>query len=294
MQISTKTEALPFADAFVPSVRYCITYVDDSRCKLTCHLGVKWLKWVMAKSKNDRGRRSDSSSCSLPIVIVTKAAFSGMSDSISIFVPILKEASCAVQKTVGNMQRSEVDSTESSTACANEDDSGESGIHTKLDGGVMTTAATLDRTSNHGSTMTEESAQLRKRSNSKLHQDHRTLSPFDVRLETSTASIISSTTLITALQGKAAYIRRSIKSATSSLRITTLMKTSFATAGPPYLWVVGVIMLLVCLLYVTIIPSSLPTTFDQSPLASHAVYLRDLDEGFLTKSMQPPYSGSKR
>ncbi|KAI8081629.1 uncharacterized protein BX664DRAFT_268258, partial [Halteromyces radiatus] len=82
VQISTKTEALPFADAFVPSVRYCITYVDDSQCKLSCHLGVKWLKWVMAK------------------LIVTKAALAGMSDSVGVFVPILKEAAATIQSTV--------------------------------------------------------------------------------------------------------------------------------------------------------------------------------------------------
>lgn len=251
----------------------------------------------MAKSKNSRREKEETIAGTHAfrlIVIITKAAFSGMSDSISIFVPILEEAACAVQKTVGNMQQLGIDdSAESRPACANNTDGGESGINTGLDGGVITTAATLDPTSNHGSsTMAEESPLL----GNKLHQDNHTigtnLSP-SVRPETPTRSIMSSFALVTTLQGQVAHIRRSIKTAASSHRIATLMKSTFTTAGPLYLWVVCVIMLLVSLLVATMIPSSF-STFDQSQVVSHAVYLRDLDEGFLAKSMQPPYSGSKR
>jgi hypothetical protein len=51
VQISTKTAALPYADAFIPSVRYCITWVSASECQLTCYLGVRWVKSVLVRGK---------------------------------------------------------------------------------------------------------------------------------------------------------------------------------------------------------------------------------------------------
>lgn len=51
VQISTKTAALPYADAFIPSVRYCITWINQSECQLTCYLGVKWVKSVLVRGK---------------------------------------------------------------------------------------------------------------------------------------------------------------------------------------------------------------------------------------------------
>lgn len=74
VQISTKTAALPYADAFIPSVRYCITWIDQSSCQLTCYLGVRWVKSVLVRA------------------IVTRAALKGMSDSVGVFVPILQSA----------------------------------------------------------------------------------------------------------------------------------------------------------------------------------------------------------
>ncbi|KAI7873220.1 uncharacterized protein EV154DRAFT_528530 [Mucor mucedo] len=69
---STKTAQLPYADAFVPYVKYCITWVSKSQSKLSCYTGVKFLKNILVKG------------------IVNKAAMKGMSENIAIFVPIVK------------------------------------------------------------------------------------------------------------------------------------------------------------------------------------------------------------
>ncbi|RCI05514.1 SNF1-interacting protein [Rhizopus stolonifer] len=82
VQISTKTAALPYADAFIPSVRYCITWVNKSECQLTCYLGVHWVKSVLVRA------------------IVTRAALKGMSDSVQVFMPILEEASEKIKAAV--------------------------------------------------------------------------------------------------------------------------------------------------------------------------------------------------
>ncbi|KAJ2964425.1 hypothetical protein NQZ79_g644 [Umbelopsis isabellina] len=69
---STKTAQLPYADAFLPCLRFCITWVGKNRCKLQCHIGVKWLKSIMVKS------------------MVNKAAIKGMSDTIAALLPLIK------------------------------------------------------------------------------------------------------------------------------------------------------------------------------------------------------------
>ncbi|KAL0086490.1 hypothetical protein J3Q64DRAFT_1639096 [Phycomyces blakesleeanus] len=73
VQISTKTAALPYADAFIPSVRYCITWVGPSKCKLACYMGVAWVKSVMLRS------------------VITRAALKAMGESVCLFVDILRE-----------------------------------------------------------------------------------------------------------------------------------------------------------------------------------------------------------
>ena len=70
---STKTAQLPYADAFVPYVKYCITWVTHDRCRLTCHTGVKFLKNILVKG------------------MVSKAASKGMAENISVFMPIVKQ-----------------------------------------------------------------------------------------------------------------------------------------------------------------------------------------------------------
>ncbi|KAG2234954.1 hypothetical protein INT48_005108 [Thamnidium elegans] len=79
VQISTKTAALPYADAFIPCVRYCITWVSKSECQLSVYLGVKWVKSVLVRA------------------IVTRAALKGMTDSIGLFVPIIKSVAESIK-----------------------------------------------------------------------------------------------------------------------------------------------------------------------------------------------------
>ncbi|KAI7900458.1 uncharacterized protein BX663DRAFT_517696 [Cokeromyces recurvatus] len=77
---STKSAQLPYADAFVPYVKYCITWVSDDRSKLSCYTGVKFIKNVLVKG------------------IISKAAMKGMNETMSIFMPIIKnEASKQTQ-----------------------------------------------------------------------------------------------------------------------------------------------------------------------------------------------------
>ncbi|KAI9265211.1 hypothetical protein BDA99DRAFT_604465 [Phascolomyces articulosus] len=72
IESSTKTPSLPYADAFVPCIRYCITYVSQNCCQLTCSLGVKWLKSIMVKT------------------MVSRAATKGMTDTIRALVPLIE------------------------------------------------------------------------------------------------------------------------------------------------------------------------------------------------------------
>ncbi|KAI7892149.1 uncharacterized protein EV154DRAFT_419104 [Mucor mucedo] len=87
VQISTKTAALPYADAFIPCVRYCITWVNKSECQLTCYLGVKWVKSVFVRA------------------IVTRAALKGMADSVGVFIPILKSSADTTKATLNSARR---------------------------------------------------------------------------------------------------------------------------------------------------------------------------------------------
>ncbi|KAI9491484.1 hypothetical protein BDB00DRAFT_483753 [Zychaea mexicana] len=69
---STKTPSLPYADAFIPCIKYCITYVSEAECQLSCCMGVKWLKSIMVKT------------------MVSRAATKGMSDTIKALVPLIE------------------------------------------------------------------------------------------------------------------------------------------------------------------------------------------------------------
>lgn len=97
VQISTKTAQLPYADAFVPSIRYCISWVNKSQCKLTCSMGVKFIKSVLVKG------------------MISKAALKGMGESLATFIPILqKEAN----KLAGNTKATTDDQNEKQPAAA--------------------------------------------------------------------------------------------------------------------------------------------------------------------------------
>ncbi|GAN05638.1 hypothetical protein MAM1_0097d05110 [Mucor ambiguus] len=74
VSVTTKTPNLPYADAFVPTIRYCITYETASTCRLVCSLGVQWLRSIFVKS------------------MVNRAATKGMQETIASVVPIVQQA----------------------------------------------------------------------------------------------------------------------------------------------------------------------------------------------------------
>ncbi|KAI8332635.1 hypothetical protein BC941DRAFT_474061 [Chlamydoabsidia padenii] len=71
IQISTKCAQLPYADAFIPSIRYCISWVSPTQSKLSICMGVKFVKNILVKS------------------MVMKAALKGMGESITQFTPMI-------------------------------------------------------------------------------------------------------------------------------------------------------------------------------------------------------------
>ncbi|KAI9301593.1 hypothetical protein BJ944DRAFT_252193 [Cunninghamella echinulata] len=73
VQISTKSAQLPYADAFIPSIRYCISWVSKSQCRLSICMGVKFVKNILVKG------------------MVMKAALKGMGESIAQFAPMIIE-----------------------------------------------------------------------------------------------------------------------------------------------------------------------------------------------------------
>ncbi|KAL9552880.1 hypothetical protein MBANPS3_003554 [Mucor bainieri] len=74
VSVTTKTPNLPYADAFVPTIRYCITYDTPSTCRLVCSLGVQWLRSIFVKS------------------MVNRAATKGMQETIAGVVPLVQQA----------------------------------------------------------------------------------------------------------------------------------------------------------------------------------------------------------
>ncbi|KAI8060354.1 hypothetical protein BC940DRAFT_337637 [Gongronella butleri] len=84
VQISTKSAQLPYADAFIPSIRYCISWVGPTQCHLSVCLGVKFVKNILVKS------------------MVMKAAMKGMSESITQFMPMVVDNAQALSGTPAN------------------------------------------------------------------------------------------------------------------------------------------------------------------------------------------------
>ncbi|KAI8643269.1 hypothetical protein BD408DRAFT_431652 [Parasitella parasitica] len=72
VMVTTKTPNLPYADAFVPTIKYCITFETPTSCRLVCSLGVQWLKSIFVKT------------------MVNRAATKGMQETVSGIIPILK------------------------------------------------------------------------------------------------------------------------------------------------------------------------------------------------------------
>ncbi|CAO3607983.1 unnamed protein product [Cunninghamella echinulata] len=85
--ITTKTPMLPYADAFIPTIKLCITYNTSSSCNLRCSTGVKWLKSIMVKG------------------MVNRAAFKGMAETISVLLKIVEVAAETQKNVPGNDQQ---------------------------------------------------------------------------------------------------------------------------------------------------------------------------------------------
>lgn len=73
VMVTTKTPNLPYADAFLPCIKYCITFVTPKSCRLVCSMGVTWLKSIFVKG------------------MVNRAATKGMQETIQELVPLLKQ-----------------------------------------------------------------------------------------------------------------------------------------------------------------------------------------------------------
>ncbi|KAG0743102.1 hypothetical protein G6F62_005737 [Rhizopus arrhizus] len=71
--VTTKTPNLPYADTFLPSIKYCITYISPSKSKIQCSMGIKWLRSVLVKS------------------MIKSAAMKGMAETINSLLPILQQ-----------------------------------------------------------------------------------------------------------------------------------------------------------------------------------------------------------
>ncbi|KAI8987418.1 hypothetical protein BDF20DRAFT_910043 [Mycotypha africana] len=88
---STKAAELPYADAFVPHVKYCITWISPHHCKLCCYTGVKFLKNILVKG------------------MVNKTAMKGMAENLGVFTSIIKREAekQTLVKTAGHHHRAQ-------------------------------------------------------------------------------------------------------------------------------------------------------------------------------------------
>lgn len=61
----TKALDIPYNDTFIPMIKFCITYISKTSCKLNCYIGIKWLKSTMVKA------------------IIRKATMTGLSETVA-------------------------------------------------------------------------------------------------------------------------------------------------------------------------------------------------------------------
>lgn len=85
VMVISRTPNMPYADAFIPCIKYCITYISPTSCRLVCSIGVKWLKSIFVKG------------------MVNKAATNGMIETVTTLVPIIRQE---VSSITNNMQPS--------------------------------------------------------------------------------------------------------------------------------------------------------------------------------------------
>ncbi|KAI8053147.1 uncharacterized protein B0P05DRAFT_561784 [Gilbertella persicaria] len=84
--VKTKTPHLPYADAFLPTIKYCITFVSPTESRLVCSIGVQWLKNIFVKG------------------MVNRAAIKGMQETIAGILPLVK---AEVSKETKQQQKEE-------------------------------------------------------------------------------------------------------------------------------------------------------------------------------------------
>ncbi|KAG0174817.1 SNF1-interacting protein [Apophysomyces sp. BC1021] len=260
VQISTKTAALPYADAFIPSVRYCITRVSRSRCKLAVYLGVGWVKSVMVRS------------------IITKAALRGMADSVNVFIPILEESA---KKIAADVEKERKDSLRAwKASCGTESEA--PSINDKSDGSqtsVLETSETsqeiditADYTDDDGVTDNEEATLV---TSSTDNKEDLLKPPSIMRPNRSTVQAP----------------KRNDSTPDGELFMGWVSKTPFYAM----LCITGILVL--CFTYLWQKPTEgakvTECVVTRPAVKARAVYLRDLQEGILKKKLQPPYVGSK-
>ncbi|ORZ16542.1 hypothetical protein BCR42DRAFT_37851 [Absidia repens] len=90
--VTTKAPTLPYADAFIPMIKLCITYNSPTTCRLVCSIGVKWLKSIMVKGKLKS--------------MVNRAAIKGMSETIAALTPIVEQT--AAQEKRGGQEKQQM------------------------------------------------------------------------------------------------------------------------------------------------------------------------------------------
>ncbi|KAF7724746.1 SNF1-interacting protein [Apophysomyces ossiformis] len=258
VQISTKTAALPYADAFIPSVRYCITRVDRSHCKLAIHIGVLWVKSVMVKS------------------IITKAALRGMADSINVFTPILEEAAQKVANDVEKERKQLL--REWRENCG-------------LDEGAVSIEEESDDSEINVEDITESSQPDEMEpdftDDEEITDKEKTLSLTSTVVRKS--SFLRIPAIISSKRPSAQAVKRYVTKDS--------LVSEWSTKKPFYimLCVVSILILLATYLGKNPIGGSIATgcVTVRPVVNARAVYLRDLQEGVLKKKLQPPYAGSK-
>ncbi|KAI8342234.1 hypothetical protein BD560DRAFT_359388 [Blakeslea trispora] len=95
VMVSTKTPQLPYADAFVPCIKYCITYVSPTQSRLVCSMGVDWLKTIFVKG------------------MVNRAAMKGMQETVQGLVSLLQQHMTTLKSSKETIQKDEKTGTSS-------------------------------------------------------------------------------------------------------------------------------------------------------------------------------------
>jgi hypothetical protein len=274
VQISTKTAALPYAEAFIPSVRYCITWVSKSECQLTCYLGVRWVKSVLVKS------------------IVTRSALKGMSDSVGVFGPILNNAADTIQAHVDESRKEVI---EYNSHLLNEKHETPSTVAENTADPVVTVAAVKAAV---------KPVQVKKQAlTSVISKPDLTESPPPIAASP-TPVVLPTTAAATAPPAmKQApksvahhhhHTQEKQESWVDTLKTTVLDNVlNFAViAAIGFFFYFSITWFISDVSLDRAVNNTMVSPYRRS--AARSVYLRDLDEGFLRNSVQPPFSKSTR